>query len=169
MNNPPLLILIAIIIGLSILTINISINFVMAGEAHGVEHAALPPVIQEEVNTGNPNLDKQINEFYHCISHTHEDPPSIQTVDNCYNQNSVGYYQGPGGYYQNSIGGISGGGNSNDNRDSNGWTHSTASARPPPGVLVEVANSNNSHDNNDGTHSTTASARPPPGVLVEVA
>ncbi len=132
MNNPPLLILI-IIIGLSILTINISINFVMAREAHGVEHAALPPVIQEQVSTGNPNLDKQINEFYHCISKTHEDPPSIQTVDKCYNQNS-------GGYYQNSIGGISGGGNSNDSHDSNDGTHSTtASARPPPGVLVEVA------------------------------
>jgi hypothetical protein len=155
MNNPPLLILIAIIIGLSILTINISINFVMAR----------PPVIQEEVNTGNPNLDKQINEFYHCISKTHEDPPSIQTVDNCYSQNSVGHYQGPDGYYQNSIGGISGGGNSNNSHDSNGGTHSTASARPPPGVLVEVANSNNSHDSNGETHST----RPPPGVLVEVA
>lgn len=138
MNNP-LLILVAIIFGLSILTINVSINSAMAREAHG----ALPPVVQEQVNTGNPNVDKQINEFYHCISRTHEDPPSIQTVDNCYYQNS-------GGYYQSSIGG-------------------TASAHPPPGVLAEVANSNNNHDNNVKTHSTTASAHPAPGVLVEVA
>ncbi|MFZ0512223.1 MAG: hypothetical protein WAM14_11505 [Candidatus Nitrosopolaris sp.] len=123
MNNPPLLILIAIIIGLSILTINISINFAMARGAHGVGHAALPPVIQEQVNTGNPNLDKQINKFYHCISRTHEDPPTIQTVDNCYYQNSVGDYQNSVGDYQNSVGGISGG----------------SSAHPPPGVLVEVA------------------------------
>jgi hypothetical protein len=126
MNNPPLLILIAIIIGLSILTINTSINFATARRAHGVGHAALPLVIREQVYTGNPKLDKQINKFYHCISKTHEDPPSLETVDNCYSQNSVGYYQGPGGYYQNSIGEISGGGN----------------------------NTNSSHDNNDRTHST---------------
>jgi hypothetical protein len=58
MNNPSLLILITIIIGLSILTIHISINFAMARRAPGVSHAALPPVIQEQVNTGNPKLDK---------------------------------------------------------------------------------------------------------------
>jgi hypothetical protein len=92
MNNPPLLILIAIIIGLSIIAINTSTDFAMARKAHKVEHAALPPVIQEQLNTGNPKLDKQINKFYHCISKTHEDPPSIQTVDNCYNQNSVSSY-----------------------------------------------------------------------------
>jgi hypothetical protein len=123
MNNPPLLLLTAIIIGLSILMINISINFAVARRAHGVGHAALPPVIQEQVYTGNSKLDKQINKFYHCISKTHEDPPSIQTVDNCYNQNSVGDYQGPGGYYQNSIGGISGSGDTNNNHDNNGATH----------------------------------------------
>jgi hypothetical protein len=50
-------------------------------------------------------------------------PPSIQTVDNCYNQNSVGYYQGPGGYYQNSIGEISGGKNKSSH-DINDRTHS---------------------------------------------
>jgi hypothetical protein len=131
--------LIAIIIGLSILTINISINFAMARRAPGLGHAGLPPVIQEQVNTGNPKLDKQINKFYHCISKTHEDPPSIQTVDNCYNRNSVAYYQGSGGYYQQSIGGISGGGKTSSH-DNNGGTHPTAaSARPHPSVLIEVA------------------------------
>jgi hypothetical protein len=115
MNNASLLILIAIIIGLSVLTINISINFAMARGAHTVRHEALPPVIQEQVYSGNPKLDKQINKFYHCISKTHEDPPSIQTVDNCYSQNSVSNYQGPGGYYQNSIGEISGGGGHDNN------------------------------------------------------
>ncbi len=98
MTNLLPLILIAIIIGLTIN--NISNNFAMARRAHGMGHSALPPVIQEQVNSGNPNLDKQINKFYHCISKTHEDPPSIQTVDDCYYQNSVGHYQGPGGYYQ---------------------------------------------------------------------
>jgi hypothetical protein len=102
MSNPlPLTLIVITIISLSVLTINnISINFAMARRAHGMWHSALPPVIQEQVNSGNPNLDKQINKFYHCISKAHEDPPSIQTVDNCYYQNSVGYYQGPGGYYQ---------------------------------------------------------------------
>jgi hypothetical protein len=122
MNNPPMLILIAIIIGLSVLTINTSINFAMARGAHRVKHEALPPVIQEQVNTGNPKLDKQINRFYHCISKTHEAPPSIQTVDNCYSQNSVGSYQGPGGHYQNSIGGIIG--NTKSSHDNNYRIHS---------------------------------------------
>jgi len=121
MNNRQLLILIAIIVGLSILTINISINFAMARRAHGVGHAALPPVVQEQVDTGNPKLDKQINKFYHCISKTHEDPPSIQIVDNCYDQNSIG--------------GISDSGNTNNNHDNNGSRHSTAaSVRHSSGV-----------------------------------
>ena len=125
MNNP-LLILVAIIFGLSILTTNISINLAMAASKGGAF------VVQEQVSTGNLNLDKKINKFYHCISKTHEDPPSIQTVDNCYYQTSIGYYQ-------TSIGGISGGDNSN--QDNNGQTHSTTvgtlRAVPPPGVLVE--------------------------------
>jgi hypothetical protein len=47
------------------------------------------PVIQEKVNTGNLNLDKEINAFYRCISKTHQDPPTIDIVYSC-------YYQGPG-------------------------------------------------------------------------
>ena len=43
-------------------------------------------VDQEKVNTGNPNLDKQINKFYNCISKTHQDPPTIEKVYNCYYQ-----------------------------------------------------------------------------------
>jgi hypothetical protein len=43
-------------------------------------------VAQEQVNTGNSNLDKEINKFYSCISKTHQDPPSIEKVDNCYSQ-----------------------------------------------------------------------------------
>ncbi len=47
-------------------------------------------VTQEQVSTGNSNLDKEINKFYSCISKTRQDPPSIEKVDNC-------YYQGLGG------------------------------------------------------------------------
>ena len=43
-------------------------------------------VVQEQVNTGNSNLDKEIYKFYNCISKTHQDPPSINKVDNCYYQ-----------------------------------------------------------------------------------
>ena len=43
-------------------------------------------VVQEQVNSGNSNLDKEINKFYNCISKTHQDPPSINKVDNCYYQ-----------------------------------------------------------------------------------
>ena len=41
-------------------------------------------VAQEQVSTGNSNLDKEINKFYSCISKTHQDPPSIAKVDKCY-------------------------------------------------------------------------------------
>jgi hypothetical protein len=44
------------------------------------------PVSQEQVSSGNSNLDKEINKFYSCISKTHQDPPSIEKVDNCYYQ-----------------------------------------------------------------------------------
>ncbi len=43
-------------------------------------------VAQEQVRTGNSSLDKEINKFYSCISKTHQDPPSIEKVDNCYSQ-----------------------------------------------------------------------------------
>ncbi len=41
-------------------------------------------VVQEQVRTGNTSLDKEINKFYSCISKTHQDPPSLEKVDNCY-------------------------------------------------------------------------------------
>jgi hypothetical protein len=44
------------------------------------------PVTQEQVNTGNSNLNKEINKFYSCISKTHQDPPTIEKVDSCYYQ-----------------------------------------------------------------------------------
>lgn len=44
------------------------------------------PVVQELVKTGNSGLDKEINKFYNCISKTHQDPPTIEKVDSCYNQ-----------------------------------------------------------------------------------
>ena len=41
-------------------------------------------VVQTKVSTGNSGLDKEINKFYSCISKTHQDPPTIEKVDNCY-------------------------------------------------------------------------------------
>jgi len=96
-----LLLLIAATIGLSILTTNVSVNFVMArsfpGSGYGgmgyggmgyggMGYGGVAPVIQEPVDTGNPHLDKAINKFYNCISRTHEDPPTIKKVDVCYYQ-----------------------------------------------------------------------------------
>jgi hypothetical protein len=130
MNNP-LLILVAIIFGLSILTTNISNNFAMAASNGGAF------VVQEQVSTGNLNLDKEINKFYHCISKTHADPPSIQSVDNCYYQTSIGDYQ-------TSTGGTSDGGNRNiqyNNDETHSSTVGILRAVPPPGVLVEVTQS----------------------------
>jgi hypothetical protein len=127
MDNFPLLILIATIIGLSIITANTSTNFAMAASSGNGGGAS---VVQEQVNNGNPNLDKEINKFYSCISKTHQDPPSIQIVDNC--------------YYQTSTGGINSGNDNNNNHahshnNKNFETHSTTGiASPPPGILVEV-------------------------------
>jgi hypothetical protein len=83
MNNK-LPILIVATIGLSILTTNISINFAIAKRTH--ENGRAGPVIQEPVDTGNHHLDKAINKFYNCLSHTHEDPPTVQKIDDCHYQ-----------------------------------------------------------------------------------
>jgi hypothetical protein len=129
MDDLLLLILIAFIMGLSVLTTNWYFKPVMAVSI-GNTGGAL--VIQEQVNTGNPVLDKEINKFYSCISKTHQDPPIIQIVDNCYSQNSISGITGPGNHNHNN--------NSNNNNNNNDIikTPSARSATPPPGVLVEV-------------------------------
>src|SRR2546426_5174626 len=68
-------------ITLSLLTTGITINTPAMASSKGGGSVA-----QEQVNTGNSNLDKEINKFYSCISKTHQDPPSIEKVDNCYSQ-----------------------------------------------------------------------------------
>jgi hypothetical protein len=88
--NHKLPILIAATIGLSILTTNIYVNSAIATRTYESEYGVMGygagPVIQEAVNTGNSQLDKAVNKFYHCISHAHEDPPTVEKVDNCYYQ-----------------------------------------------------------------------------------
>jgi len=73
MDDLLLLILIASIIGLSILSTNWYFKPVMAVSIGNTGGAF---VIQEQVNTGNLVLDKEINKFYSCISKTHQDPPT---------------------------------------------------------------------------------------------
>ena len=90
-------------------------------------------VTQEKVSTGDSGLDQQINKFYSCISKTHQDPPTIQIVDNCYSQNSVAGITGPGNHNNNNI--------SNNNKNNNNDIIKTPLVRvptPPPGVLVEI-------------------------------
>jgi hypothetical protein len=56
--------------------------------ALAVSSGVAGPVIQEAVNTGNPDLDKQVNKSYGCISkitHEPQEPGRIE-VDNCYFQ-----------------------------------------------------------------------------------
>ena len=128
MDDLLLLILIAFIMGLSVLTTNWYFKPVMAVSIGNTGGAF---VIQEQVNTGNPVLDKEINKFYSCISKTHQDPPIIQIVDNCFSQNSIAGITGPGNHNHNN--------NSNNNSNYNVIkTPSTRIATPPPGVLVEV-------------------------------
>ena len=103
-----MLIAAAATIGLSILATNISVNSALAKRTHeggmgyggyggmpygysgGMGHERTGPVIQEPVDTGNHHLDKAINKFYNCLSHTHDDPPTVQKVDNCYYQTLSG-------------------------------------------------------------------------------
>ena len=63
-NNLPILIA---AIGLSILTIGISVNSAIARSYErgygGMAHGRAGPVIQEPVDTGNHHLDKAINKF----------------------------------------------------------------------------------------------------------
>jgi hypothetical protein len=128
MDNVPLMILIATIIGLSILTTHTPINFAIAASSVNGGGAS---VIQEQVNTGNPILDKEINKFYSCISKTHQDPPSKQIVDDCYSQNSIAGISGPGNHNPNNN-------NNNNIKNDNIEKPSTRIATPPPGVLVEI-------------------------------
>jgi len=102
MNNK-IPIFIAVTIGLSILTTSVSVNSAIAKDdwgfggfggsgGHGgngfggMGYGGAGPVIQEPVDTGNPHLDKAIDKFYNCLSDTHEDPPTVQKVDDCYHQ-----------------------------------------------------------------------------------
>jgi len=106
-----------ITIGVSLLTVD---NAMAASNVNGGTTRS-GPVVQEQVSTGNPTLDKEINKFYSCISKTHQDPPTKQIVDDC--------------YYQGSIEGISGSGSSNNVAT----RPTTKPPTPPPGVLVEVS------------------------------
>ena len=129
MHDFLLLIMIVSLVGLSIMTTNWYFNSALAVSIGNGGGGA--SVIQEQVNTGNANLDKQINKFYSCISKTHQDPPTIQIVDNCYSQNSIAGITGPGNHNHNN--------NNNDNN--NNYVIKAPSIRiptPPPGVLVEV-------------------------------
>ncbi len=122
MRDLLLLIVIASIVALSILTTN-SVVAVSTGKRGGAS------VIQEQVNSSNPILNKAINKFYSCISKTHKDPPTIQMVDNCYSQNSIAGISGPASI------------NHPHNNNNNIKTPSTSNSRivtQPPGVLVEV-------------------------------
>jgi hypothetical protein len=137
MHDLPLLIMIASIMGLSIVTTNWYFNSALAlsNTGNGGGGAA---VIQEQVNTGNAILDKQINKFYSCISKTHQDQPIIQIVDDCYSHNSIAGITGPGNHNLNNNNN-----NNNKNNNNNNYNYiiKTPSIRiptPPPGVLIRV-------------------------------
>jgi len=47
-------------------------------------------VVQSQASTGNSGLNNDINKLDSCISKTHQDPSTIQKVDNCYYQTVSG-------------------------------------------------------------------------------
>jgi hypothetical protein len=52
----------------------------------GMAYGSAGSVVQEPVDTGNPQLDKAISKFYNCLSDAHEDPPTFQKANGCYYQ-----------------------------------------------------------------------------------
>lgn len=64
---------------ITLLVVTVLMSFPTYAFAH-------PRVTMEHPDTGSPELDKQINSFYDCLSRTHEDPPTLQQTDDCYNQ-----------------------------------------------------------------------------------
>jgi hypothetical protein len=96
---------IAAAITLSLLTTSITLTTPAMASSKGGGS-----VTQEQVSTGNSNLDKEINKFYSCISKTHQDPPAIEKVDNCYSQALGG--SGIGGAISASDSGVTGAGTS---------------------------------------------------------
>jgi len=72
-------------ITLSLLIASIGLTTPAMASSKGIKGGG-GPVTQEQVSTGNPTLDKEINKFYSCISKTHQDPPTIEKVDSCYYQ-----------------------------------------------------------------------------------
>jgi hypothetical protein len=80
--------LMAAVIPLVLLTT--SITLITPAMASSKSSRGGGPVTQEQVNSGNSQLDKEVNKFYSCISKTHQDPPTIEKVDNCYYQNVGG-------------------------------------------------------------------------------
>ncbi len=91
------LLFIAAAVTLSLLTTSTALTTPAMASSKGVGS-----VVQEQVNSGNSNLDKEINKFYNCISKTHQDPPSINKVDNCYYQALGGSGSSGGGSTSNS-------------------------------------------------------------------
>jgi hypothetical protein len=80
-------------IALPVLTINIVALTPLAMTAvasSSTTNKGQGAVTQEKVNTGDLILDKGINAFYRCISKTHQDPPTIDIVYNCYYQSLGG-------------------------------------------------------------------------------
>jgi hypothetical protein len=70
-------------VAISLLTVFVALTTSAMASSKGGGGGA---VAQVKVNSGNPNLDKEVNKFYNCISKTHQDPPTIDQIYNCYYQ-----------------------------------------------------------------------------------
>jgi phage tail sheath gpL-like len=78
----------AAVVAISLLTAFVALT--TSAMASGKGGGGGGAVAQVKVNSGNSNLDKAVNKFYNCISKTHQDPPTIDQVYNCYYQSLGG-------------------------------------------------------------------------------
>jgi hypothetical protein len=86
----------AVFFTVSAITLSLLINSTHATPALASSKGRGSVTQEQQVSTGNSNLDKEINKFYSCISKTHQDPPSIAKVDKCYLQTLGGSDTGGG-------------------------------------------------------------------------
>ena len=98
--------------------------------ALAVSSGSSGPVLQEAVKTGNPDLDKQVNKFYGCISKITHEPqePDKAQVDNCYFQifgGSTNYTSGITSPLNESPSSVS---NSQGNSENSGQASSTGNS-----------------------------------------
>jgi hypothetical protein len=98
--------------------------------ALAVSSGSSGPVLLEAVKTGKPDLDKQVNKFYGCISKITHEPqePDKGQVDNCYFQIFGGSSNNTSGITSQTLESPSSVSNSQGNSENSGHVSNTGNS-----------------------------------------